>query len=721
MTLEAESEAKMEIAHVLNMDLVAYSTLLITEQTRVLAELARIAKNTPRCLRAEAEGKLIRVPTGDGMLLVFFDDPEAPIECAVEIATAIKNHPDIRLRMGLHTGPVHEVMDVNERSNVAGAGVDMAQRVMDCGDAGHILLSRNIADNLAPYPRWNAYLHEIGDCEVKHGRRLALVNFYTDHIGNPELPRKCAAKLETIARSTAAPSRQSRNWRPLLIGAALVALALGLVWVWRQTRTPSREAAASVVAPPTINAKSVAVLPFENLSGDPGNAYFADGMQEEILNRLSKIADLKVISRTSTQRYKSAPTNLSDIAKQLGVAHILEGTVQKSAEQVRLNVQLIDAQSDSHVWADKFDRSLTDIFAVETEIATKVADALQAKLTGRERQTIASRPTDDPVAHELYLKGRFFWAKRRPDDLKKALDYFNQALTRDPNLAPAYVGLADSYFFARVFAAEQFPGAYEKVRPAVEKALQIDPDLAEAHASLAQLLAGQDQIRESMREFEHAIALNPNYATAHHWFAINVLVAIGDFDRAVSEIKRGIDLDPLSAIMHNSLGWTYGLMRRFPEAFAEFGKAKELEPDAFFIPVTEGEVFEFDGQLAQAEKDYERAYEQNRNAFSTALLGRFYALHGRRDKALQLLEQLKDMERHHHASPGPFALIYLGLGDKNEAIKCLEQTLQDRGGTEATFIQTLKVNPLFDPLHGDPRFEKIADAIVPPDLFRGRR
>ena len=721
MTLEAGLDPKMEIAHVLNMDLVEYSTLLITEQTRVLREMAQVVKSAPRVQRAEAEGKLIRLPTGDGMLLVFFDEAEAPIECAVEIARALKSHPAINLRMGIHSGPVHEIVDVNDRTNVAGAGVDMAQRIMDCGDVGHILLSKSVADNLAAFPRWRPYLHDLGQCEVKHGRQVSLANFYTDEIGNPARPQRCATQRKTeVARSTSTssneePSSRSRTW---IVAAVALLLAIGIAGLFLSRATnPKPAAIISAVAP----AKSIAVLPFENLSRDQENAYFADGVQEEILNRLSKIADLKVISRTSTQRFKTTPGNLLEIAQQLGVAHILEGTVQKSADQVRVNVQLINASNDSHVWSDKFDRKLTDIFAVETEIATRVADSLRAKLTGHEREAIASRPTEDPEAHQLYLKGRYFWAKRTPADLEKAIDYFNQALERDPNFASVYVGLADSYFFARVFAAEQFPGAYEKARPAVEKALQIDPDLAEAHASLAQLLAGQAQIRESMREFEHAIALNPNYATAHHWFAINVLVPIGDFDRAVSEIKRSIDLDPLSAIMHNSLGWTYGLMRRFPEAFAEFGKARELDPDGFYIPVTEGEVFEFNGQFDQAQKDYEKAYEQNRNAFTTALLGRFYALHGRRDKALQLLEQLKDMERHHYASPGPFALIYLGLGDKNEAIKCLEQTLQYRGGTEATFVQTLKVNPLFDPLHGDPRFEKIADAIVPPDLFHGRR
>ncbi|PYL57541.1 MAG: hypothetical protein DMF30_05985 [Verrucomicrobia bacterium] len=324
MTPEGESGPKVEIGHVLMLDVVEYSTLLITEQSRIMSELKRIVRSTARLQQAEANGKLVCVPTGDGMLLVFFNEPEAPIVCAMEISAAIKNHPEIRLRMGIHSGPVNQVLDVNERANVAGAGIDMAQRVMDCGDAGHILLSKRVADDLAPFPRWNPHLHDLGECEVKHGRKVSLVNFYTDTVGNPELPKKCAlAKAKPLL-----PRRRA------LIGATvllILALVIGsLIFLRRTTLRPGTMTSSA----PQPNTKSIAVLPFENLSHDPDNAYFADGIQEEILSRLSKIADLKVISRTSTQRYKSKPDNLLEIAKQLGVAHILEGTVQKAADQV---------------------------------------------------------------------------------------------------------------------------------------------------------------------------------------------------------------------------------------------------------------------------------------------------------------------------------------------------------------------------------------------------
>jgi TolB-like protein/class 3 adenylate cyclase len=445
MAAESESDPKVEIAHVLTMDVVEYSTLLITEQTRIMAELTRIVRGTARFRRAEADGKLIRVPTGDGMLLVFFDDPQAPIECAMEIAAAMKNHPEIQLRLGIHSGPVNEVIDVNDRSNVAGAGVDMAQRVMDCGDAGHILLSKRVADDLAPFPRWNPHLHDLGECEVKHGRKVSLVNFYADTIGNSELPKKCQLPKDKRRKRSTGTLEAVVSWKRTVIGAAiLVALALIIVFVFSR-RAAVKPAVTSVSPTTQTNAKSIAVLPFENLSHDPDNAYFADGIQEEILTRLSKIADLKVISRTSTQRYKSAPDNLLEIAKQLGVAHILEGTVQKAADQVRVNVQLINAQNDSHLWADKFDRKLTDIFAVESEIATKIAETLQAKLAGAEQKAIASRPTENNDAYQLYLKGRYFWNKLTPDGFQKAIEYFQQAIEKDPAYALAYGGLADSY------------------------------------------------------------------------------------------------------------------------------------------------------------------------------------------------------------------------------------------------------------------------------------
>src|SRR5207248_1803071 len=340
------------------------------------------------------------------MALVFYNTPEAPVECALEISSATSEHPELQLRMGIHSGPVSGVVDVSGRSNIAGAGVNIAQRVMDCGDAGHILVSKHMAEDLEQYGHWKRHLHDLGECEVKHGVRLSVVNLYTEDHGNPEVPQKFRQ-----ARRATAPvvgEKKGRSWTIAVAVFLIAALITGVflyLWAPAQSRleggapaTPNSAGLAG--ARPSIPEKSIAVMPFGNLSRDPDNAYFADGIQDEILTRLSKIADLKVISRTSTQHYKSAPENLPEIAKQLGVAHILEGSVQKSGDAVRVNVQLIKAANDSHLWADTYDRRLTDIFSVESEVAKSIADQLRAKLSGREEQEIAAKPTDNPEAYD---------------------------------------------------------------------------------------------------------------------------------------------------------------------------------------------------------------------------------------------------------------------------------------------------------------------------------
>src|SRR5947207_2017189 len=389
------------------------------------------------------------------MVLVFYNNPEAPAQCAVEISRALKEHPRLQLRMGIHSGPVSGVVDVNERANLAGAGINMAKRVMDCGDAGHILLSKHVAEDLEEYEKWRPFLHDLGTCEAKHGVRVSVVNLYDDQFGNAKLPRK----FETVRK------RRARvRWAEVAV--ALLALAAIIAAFVLLLRRPTRSALAIVE-------KSIAVLPFENLSRDPDNAYFADGIQDEILTRLAKIADLKVISRTSTQHYKSAPDNLSEIGKQLGVAHILEGSVQKSGDAVRVNVQLIKAANDSHLWADTFDRKITDIFSVESEVAKAIAEQLRAKLTGQEEQAIAAKPTDNVEAYDAYLRGLAYTLKpgNSADDLA-AQKYLKQAVRLDPKFALGWALLsyvdADGY---RSNSLQPTVALREETRQAADTAL----------------------------------------------------------------------------------------------------------------------------------------------------------------------------------------------------------------------------------------------------------
>ena len=414
MSADLQPDVQLEIGHVLFMDVVGYSKLLVNEQRELLQQLSQIVRNTEQVRIAEAADKLIRIPAGDGMALVFFNSPEAPVRCAMEISKKLKEHPQLQLRMGIHSGPVNRVRDVNDQTNVAGAGINTAQRVMDCGDAGHILLSRHIAEDLGHYRQWQPHLHDLGECTVKHGARIHVVNFYTGELGNPELPEKLR------------PGRISRSEIGLLKGRwALIAAVLAIIGALAVaiplflSRPSIKPASALISKPPPIPdaeipEKSIAVLPFENRSDDKQNAYFAEGIQDEILTNLAKIADLRVISRTSVMQYKSgAERNLREIGQQLGAAHVLEGSVQRSSNRVRVAAQLIDARTDTHQWAERYDRDLADVFAIQSEIAKAIADQLEAKLSPQEKARVEEKPTREHGSIRVLFAGEPDRAKSR--------------------------------------------------------------------------------------------------------------------------------------------------------------------------------------------------------------------------------------------------------------------------------------------------------------------
>src|SRR5438874_5715253 len=399
MAAESLTHLELEIGHVLFMDVVGYSKLLTNEQREIQRQLTQIVRSTEHFRAAERAGKLIRLPVGDGMALVFFNTPEAPVHCALEVANALGAYPHLQLRMGIHSGPVSGVTDVNDRSNVAGIGINMAQRVMDCGDAGHILLSKRAADDLAQYGRWRSQLHELGQVEVKHGVKVGIVNFHTDNIGNDAHPEKIASKRKEQARvskSEQARARAKRRGLELILLLAAI-LIIGLsIFAYRASRETMKATAPSVAeANPE---KSIAVLPFENLSMEKENAFFADGIQDDVLTSLTKIADLKVISRTSVMQYRGTTHNLREIAQALGVNHILEGTVRRDGNRALVNVQLIDARNDRHIWAQRYDRTIADAIGLQGELATKIATELQAKLTSAELTSRGTKPTTNPDA-----------------------------------------------------------------------------------------------------------------------------------------------------------------------------------------------------------------------------------------------------------------------------------------------------------------------------------
>ena len=500
----------------------------------------------------------------------------------------------------------------------------------------------------------------------------------------------------------------------LLILALLLGLGGGFLWRFAGA---SREAAVKSAAAPAvaIPEKSIAVLPFDNLSEEKGNAYFAEGVQDEILTRLAKVADLKVISRTSTQRFKSAPENLPEIAQQLGVAHILEGSVQKSNDQVRVNVQLIKAATDAHLWADTYDRKLNDIFAVESEIAKTIAETLQAKLTGLEKIQLAKKPTANPEAYELYLKGRFFWNKRTAADLRKSIDYFNQAIDKDPNYAQAYAALAQSWKLLPAFDGGAPQDCFPQAEAAARKAVALDDTSSTAHATLASLkgLNGFDY-PGAIAEYERTLQLNPNDATARQWFANDTLANIGQNEREVAELKRAVELDPLSLIINSNLGWAYIHAGRFDEAIAQLRKAVEMDGAFYYARYALALALELKGVIPEAIAEYQKTVSITEDPVPLGLLGRLYATHGRKDEAQKILEQLRQRREQRYTQAYSLALVYLGLGDRNEALNWLEQGYRERDGFN---IGPIRVDPLLAPLRSDPRFEALAEKIVPAREF----
>jgi TolB-like protein/Tfp pilus assembly protein PilF len=493
-------------------------------------------------------------------------------------------------------------------------------------------------------------------------------------------------------------------WLYVVVIGAVV--SIGLFFLGRYSVQNASGAAGAGAS--ELPQKSIAVLPFDNLSRDPDNAFFAEGVQDEILTRLAKIADLKVIARTSTQRFKSTPDDLPKIAKQLGVMNILEGTVQKAGNQVRVNVQLINALTDAHLWADTYDRKLTDIFAVESEIAKTIAETLQARLTGSEKSSIGKAPTANPEAYELYLRGRFFWNKRNGDDLRKAIDYFNQAIAKDPNYALAYVGLADSYLLFPNYAAVSPVDSIPPARSAIKKALELDDSLAEAHASAGLLATVELKLQPSIDELKRATDLKPNYATAHHWLAL-AWMTVGNFDSGIAEARRAVELDPLSLIINSDFSWLYLCARRYDEAEAQARKVLEIDPNFFLAHYYLGEILQFKGRPIDAIAEYQKAFDLTNDPYPLAALGQIYARTGRAEDARKILAQLNEEAKSRFVAPYAKALVLIALGEKARAIDELERAYRE--GTGA-YLFVIKVDPFLDDLRGDSRFEALVQKIV---------
>ena len=581
MSPRTPSELKFDIGHVLFIDIVGYSKLLIAEQSDQIQTLREIVRGTEQFKKADAEGKLLRLPTGDGGALVFRNSLEAPVLCALEISKALKSHPELKVRMGIHSGPVNEITDLNEQANIAGVGINVAQRVMDCGDAGHILLSKRVADDLEQYPQWRSHLSDLGECEVKHGTRVSVVNLYTDDAGNRAEPRK----FRTVEAVVPAAGHRTKGKRFVAASLAVIAVAI-VVTFWFLSRqkdnhsSTSSNSSTSVVA--AIPQKSIAVLPFENLSDDKGAAYFAEGIQDEILTKLASIADLKVVSRTSTAKYKSKPEDLKTVSQQLGVATVLEGSVQKASNKVRVNVQLIDARADSHLWAKTYDRDLADVFAIQTQVAQEIADSLQAKLSPTEASRVASVPTNDTQAYDLFLKGEFEQrvanSNFRPESFDQAALWYKEAIARDPNFALAIAQLAMCQLRRHWLTDPLSETELMEAGRLAKQALTLAPDLPEAHVAVGLFhYYGFRDYEPALAEFQRALELRPNYSLALQFIAF-VHRRQGKWDRTLDELKRSIVQDPGDPYVQGGLAETYIFLRMWKEAEEVAQHALTIDP-----------------------------------------------------------------------------------------------------------------------------------------------
>jgi len=1087
MSTEIKKKIELEVVHVLFLDIVGYSKRLTNEQQTLIDQLNQVVRSSDEFQSAEAAGRLIKIPTGDGMALVFYKSPAQPVECALEISRALKTYPELRVRMGVHSGPVSAVTDLNDRTNAAGVGINIAQRVMDCGEAGHILLSQRVAEDLAQYGQWQPQLHDLGEVEVKHGVRVHVFNLYNKEQGNPEVPEKLrqakgqttpavagrgeelwvavlpfkssgdaemesfayglgedittglsrfrylsvvasasAARLKgetgderalgakvgaryvlegsirkggsgirvtaqlvdtqtgaqlwaetynrdlqtstifdaqddiaarivaTVAdsygvlvhsmraairqkadtdltpaewqfqyfayreqitpaahgalrsrleRAAGSDNRPSDLWACLAqiyvdeyafgfpgddetsLDRALAAarrgveldranqfamVALAQTHFFRQDLAAFRPAAERAMALNPLNtdalgilglqivhtgefergtaivrramelnanhagwmhfaplwqhfhkgeyeqalecanrvdvpglfwpylvmasacghlgrraeaaaavrdllaldpefaaharsnvatwhfasglmdpildglrkaglsipengssdsprrsgpvraraeqaksgtdaapAKSVAVLPFVNMSADKDDEYLSDGMTEELINALAKVPGLRVPGRTSCFAFKgkSEANIFRKVSDQLHVNTVLEGSVRKAGEKLRVTAQLINVADGYHLWSEDYDGNVRDIFTFQTNVAQRVVEALQIKIGVEAARALAKKPTENAEAHRLYLLGRYEFGKYSEAGWTSSIRYYEQALKLDPNYALAYCGLADTYAYMGgvVMPSKE---AVVKEKEFAERALQLDPELAEAHLSLAAALGGAFDWRNAQVEFDRANELNPNLAWAYEIYAW-YLGGAGRLDEAIAKDKKAIELDPLNSFFQAALAYFLYHARRYDDAIVQIKKTLELDSTSTLARHLLGCCLLWKGDTAGAIAEFQKSKIMVTGAWYQGLLGYAYANSGDRPKAEQILRELEEMAKRKYVSTTAFADIHLGLGEKEKALDWLEKSYQD----QESACWYLKVDPIYDSVRKEPRFQALLKKI----------
>jgi TolB-like protein/tetratricopeptide (TPR) repeat protein/class 3 adenylate cyclase len=691
---ETQPDFRLEIAHVLFMDIVGFSKLLINEQSEMLRQLSQIVRNTAQVKAAEAACKLTRLPTGDGMALAFFTTPDAPLRCAIEIAEGLKEYPTLPVRMGINSGPVDEIMDVNERSNLAGTGINIAQRVMDCGDAGHILLSKRSADDLAQYGKWRPHLHELGQFEIKHGTKIDIINFHNGEAGNPAIPEKLKRekKIATISKSKGLTGT-------LLAGAALL-LALG---VWFFSHSVARKPAA---VPGTE--KRIAVLPFKPLVPENRDQVLELGMADSLIAKLSNIREIVVRSLNSVRKYGGLDQDPLAAGRELEVDSVLEGNVQKSSDRIKVSARLISVADGSSLWSNTFEEKFTDVFDVQDTISQKVADALALRLSGQEKSRLTKRDTENSEAYQLYLTGRYHWSKATPPDIRKGIDFFHQAIELDPEYALAYAGLAAANRALAMNADVPAKDCLPQAKAAALKAIQLDDSLADAHSALSFALIWFDwDWRTAEKEAKRAVALDPNSGMAHFAYA-HILSDQGDHPKAIAEIARARELDPVFFLFRALEGMMLHHAGDNDEALKRLQTTVELDSTFWATHLFLGKVYTQQRKYPEAIAEFTKARQlSGGNSEAIGSIGYVEALAGNKEKAFAVLEEMKTLSSERYIPPSNVGLVYCGLGNKDEALSCLEKACDERDPR----VTLLKVDPRWDSVRKNPRFVAILKRI----------
>jgi len=639
MAAEIKREVKLEIVHVLFLDIVGYSKALTDEQQELVDRLNQVVRGSEEFQKAAAADRLIKIPTGDGMALIFYNSPEQPVNCALEIGRALRNSSDLPVRMGVHSGPVSAVTDLNDRTNAAGVGINVAQRVMDCGDTGHILLSQRVAEDLQQYSRWRPDLHDLGEVEVKHGERVHVFNFYTDDAGNSDLPKKLA-KPNHRATTVPATTKAAKTQRP-----------------------------------------SICVLPFANMSGDPEQEYFSDGISEDIITDLSKISALHVVSRNTAFTFKGKAVDVGQVVSQLKVSHVVEGSVRKAAGRVRITAQLIDGANDSHIWAERYDRDLNDIFAIQDEISHAIVDALKVKLLPEERKAIEQHGTENVDAYNLFLMARQTYttgSEGDPRRLDAIIRMCRRAVEIDPNYADAWalIALAEVNLRWRVGRQGGDGGL-----AAAERALELNPNLADAYAIKARILSEENRNDEASREIEIALRLDPESYQANRCAAL-LRFRQKRIKEATTYWEKALTLDE-----------------------GDFGSAGMLVSTYTALGDQEGAQRAAKITLERCEKNL------TRDANNGAAMGHganALAELGQRERAKEWMERALLVDPDNVTMRYNFGCALANhLNDKDAALEMLGPAFEKMG---AGFINHAKVDPDFDCIRDDPRFKEMLAA-----------